>query len=131
MAVTQFDPVTYQLVKADGHSFHAEVQANISTDSNDTEHAVKIALNVKMADGRTLNSDFTMRRDMAFNFAHRTREELRHMGVLGEGEHAVNASPIFMQSKAYDELFKKVREALNIDPTETIDLDRFLHSGDS
>ncbi|RRJ84079.1 DUF5064 family protein [Aestuariirhabdus litorea] len=131
MAITHFDPVSYQLVKADGRSLHAEVQVTITANSDDTENAVKIDLLVKMADGQTQESSFTMRRDMAFNFAHRTREELQKMGVLGHGEHAVNASPIFMQSKAYDMLFKKVRAALNIDPTETIDLDRFIHSGDS
>ncbi|MCL6416475.1 DUF5064 family protein [Aestuariirhabdus sp. Z084] len=130
MAVTKFDPVHYQLVKADGRTLHANVEVTIATDSNDAEKAVQIALDVKMADGNHLESSFHMRRDMAFNFAHRTREELKDMKVLHDGEHAVNASNIFMQSKEYDALFKKIRDSLNIDPTETIDLGRYLRDGD-
>ncbi len=130
MAITNFDPVSYQIVKADNRTPHAEITLKIKSNDQDSENAVTIDIEAKMHEGETLTTECIIRRDMAYNMAHRVRESLQDLGVLGHGEHAVNATAMFMENKQYDTLFKKVRESLKIDPTEKIDLDRFLQGGD-
>lgn len=73
-----------------------------------------------VADNPPFEESFTLRRDLAYNFASAASRIVEEHGL------PIIASPIMRGHEEYDKVFNDIREKLDRKSGEPVDLDRFL-----
>jgi hypothetical protein len=69
---------------------------------------------------RSVQERFSMHRDEAYNFLAEIDHRLRHYGV------PLPKASVFTRHKDYDQMFEDLRQKLNMQPGEPIDLERLI-----